>query len=345
MRDSKYFRVVWVYNYRKIIKSDSNMKIVKIFLVSLAFIFNSLMAADRTMVDIETNYGTMTVELYPEKAPITVANFLQYVDANYYTDLIFHRIVTGIAFQIIQGGGFTENLSGKNTFAAIQNEADNGLSNSRGTIAMARTSEPHSATSQFYFNLIDNTAFDYTSATANGWGYTVFGEIIAGLDIMDAIAAVPTSTLSVSTGSSIVQIPDFPTSTVKILAVRRKEAQLNFTALQSEYQVGDNLVISLSESDISRSEKLDLWAGIAAPDGNFYYFTGNPQIPLSSTPAAFQSNVDVADTQHAIYSLNVPAGLTGTYTVYAIFNTVGSDLSQLSQTLRSNIATTQVIFK
>jgi len=202
---------------------------------------------------------------------------------------------------------------------------------------MARTSEPHSATSQFYFNLVDNTALDYTSATTSGWGYAVFGEIIDGLEVMDAIAAVPTGTVS--------GVPNLPLSAVKILGARRKEAQLNFSTLQSEYQSGDNLVISLSESDITRSETLDLWVAAAVPDGSFLYFTGDTNSPLTSTPTAFQSSVSSTDTQHDVYSLNVPAGLTGTYTVYAIFNTLGSDLSNLSQTLRSNIATTQVIFK
>jgi len=310
------------------------MNIIKILLIVLSLSFSILHAADRTIVDIETNYGTMTVELFPDKAPITVANFLTYVDANYYTDLIFHRVISGF---VIQGGTATEDLLVKSTLAPIQNEADNGLNNDRGTIAMARTSDPHSATSQFYFNLVDNDALNYTSSTTNGWGYAVFGEIIEGLDVMDKIGAVQTGTVS--------GVPNLPLSAVKMLGVRRREAQLNFDQPQSEYQVGETLTISLNENDLSRTEALDLWVGLAMPDGSFLYFTGNSQSPLSTTPTAFQTNVASNTTLHNIYSLNVSAGLSGTYTLYAVFNSPGSDLNQLSQTLRSNIASTQITIK
>jgi len=310
------------------------MQTFKMFILTLLVFFQSAYAADRTIVDIETNYGTMAVELYPDKAPITVANFLTYVDANYYTDLIFHRVMSGF---VIQGGTANAELFVKNTLAPIQNEADNGLKNDRGTIAMARTTEPHSATSQFYFNLVDNDALNYTSSTTSGWGYAVFGEIIEGLDVMDAIGAVPTGTVS--------GVPNLPLSSVTMLGVRRREGQLQFAQPQSEYQTGETLTISLTETAISRSETLDLWVGLAMPDGSFLYFTSNTQSPLSTEPAAFQRNVTASTTQHNIFSFQVTPGLTGSYTIYAIFNSPGSDLSRLSETLRSNIATTQITIK
>lgn len=294
----------------------------------------TIWAADRTIVDMETNFGTMTIELYPDKAPITVENFLQYVDANYYTDVIFHRVISGF---VIQAGAIENDLIVKPTLAPIQNEADNGLSNDRGTIAMARETAPHSATSQFYFNLVDNHALNYTSATTAGWGYAVFGEIIEGLDTMDAIGSVMTGRVN--------NIPDFPLATVQILGVRRREGQLSFSSLHNEYQEGDTLTITLGETDLVRTETLDLWAGLAMPNGTFLYFTGDSQNPFSTTPTAFQSQVAVEQTEHPIYSMTIPPGLSGTYTLYGIFNQPGSDLSQLSQTLRSNIATTQITIK
>jgi len=142
-------------------------------------------------VEIQTNLGKFVVELYPEKAPITVKNFLRYVDEGFYNGTIFHRVIPGF---VIQGGGFTTDLTPKPTHPPIQNEAGNGLKNERGTIAMARTSEIHSATSQFYINLKDNPFLDYTSPTPEGYGYAVFGRVISGMEVVDKIATIPTGT-------------------------------------------------------------------------------------------------------------------------------------------------------
>ncbi len=148
--------------------------------------------ADKTAskVLIKTNLGEMTVELYPDKAPKSVENFLAYVNGKFYDGTIFHRVIDNF---MIQGGGFTPELRQKATRPAIENEAKNGLSNSRGTLAMARTGDPNSATAQFFINVVDNPRLDFTSeANGSTWGYCVFGKVISGLDVVDKIKAVPT---------------------------------------------------------------------------------------------------------------------------------------------------------
>lgn len=141
------------------------------------------------MVKLQTSLGEITLELDAEKAPATVANFLEYVDSGFYDNTIFHRVIDGF---MIQGGGFEPGMSQKPTNAPIQNEANNGLSNNAYTIAMARTPNPHSATAQFFINVADNEFLDFTSPTANGWGYCVFGKVVDGTDIVDKIRQVKT---------------------------------------------------------------------------------------------------------------------------------------------------------
>lgn len=138
-------------------------------------------------VEMQTSLGTIVIELNSEKAPITVKNFLQYANDGFYNGTVFHRVIDGF---MIQGGGFTKDMGEKPTGAQIQNEAKNGLKNQRGTIAMARRSDPHSATAQFFINHKDNPALDYPSQ--DGWGYAVFGKVTQGLDVVDKIAKVPT---------------------------------------------------------------------------------------------------------------------------------------------------------
>jgi peptidyl-prolyl cis-trans isomerase A (cyclophilin A)/peptidyl-prolyl cis-trans isomerase B (cyclophilin B) len=140
-------------------------------------------------VVFETNHGNITLELYPDKAPKSVANFTDYVRAGHYDGTVFHRVIPGF---MAQGGGFTAELSQKPTNAPITNEADNGLKNDRGTIAMARTGEPHSASAQFFINVADNAFLNFSAPTRQGWGYAVFGKVTAGMDVVDAIVALPT---------------------------------------------------------------------------------------------------------------------------------------------------------
>lgn len=143
-----------------------------------------------TQVTIKTSLGDIQLELDAEKAPITVENFVSIANSGYYTDTIFHRVINGF---MVQGGGLTADMSNKSSGTApIQNEANNGLSNDRGTIAMARTMEPHSATSQFFINHKDNGFLNHTGENPQGWGYAVFGKVTEGMDVVDAIADVAT---------------------------------------------------------------------------------------------------------------------------------------------------------
>lgn len=138
---------------------------------------------------INTNLGTIEVQLDAKSAPVSVSNFITYVNSGFYNGKIFHRVIPGF---MIQGGGFDKNMIQAPTNASIKNEADNGLMNSKYTISMARTSIPDSATSQFFINVANNTSLDYTSKTDAGWGYAVFGKVIKGTDVVDKIAMVPT---------------------------------------------------------------------------------------------------------------------------------------------------------
>jgi cyclophilin family peptidyl-prolyl cis-trans isomerase len=147
----------------------------------------SIAAFAAPTVEMQTSQGTILIELDSEKSPKTVQNFLQYTRDGYYNDTIFHRVIDGF---MIQGGGFTKNMNEKQTGSAIQNEAKNGLKNLRGTIAMARRGDPHSATAQFFINHKDNAMLDYPGQ--DGWGYAVFGKVVKGLDVVDKIAKVPT---------------------------------------------------------------------------------------------------------------------------------------------------------
>lgn len=142
------------------------------------------------MVKLTTNFGDITLELNAEKAPITVANFLSYVEKGFYDGVIFHRVINDF---MIQGGGFDVDMKQKPTDAPIKNEADNGLSNDKYTIAMARTMVPDSASAQFFINVKDNDFLNFSAPTTQGWGYCVFGKVVEGMDVVDKIKAVKTA--------------------------------------------------------------------------------------------------------------------------------------------------------
>ena len=167
-------------------------------------------AGDAPKVALETDKGKIVLELYPDKAPKTVQNFLDYVDAGHYNNTIFHRVIPNF---MIQGGGMGASMKEKPTKAPIKNEADNGLKNQRGTIAMARTQVPDSATAQFFINTVDNGFLDFKSKTVQGWGYAVFGKVVEGMEVVDAIAKVKTG----SRGGH----QDVPVDTVMIITASR----------------------------------------------------------------------------------------------------------------------------
>ncbi|MEZ2683828.1 peptidylprolyl isomerase B [Proteus vulgaris] len=142
------------------------------------------------MVTFHTNYGDIVINTFADKAPATVENFLDYCKEGFYDNTIFHRVINGF---MIQGGGFEPGMNQKATKAPVRNEANNGLANNRGTLAMARTNDPHSATAQFFINVADNDFLNFRAENANGWGYCVFAEVVEGMDVVDKIKAVSTS--------------------------------------------------------------------------------------------------------------------------------------------------------
>jgi peptidyl-prolyl cis-trans isomerase B (cyclophilin B) len=148
-------------------------------------------AKDSIMVELHTNHGVIKLELNAEKAPKTVANFLEYVKKGHYDGTVFHRVIDGF---MIQGGGFEAGMKQKPTEAPIENEANNGLKNERGSIAMARTNDPHSASAQFFINVADNDFLNHSSPTPQGWGYAVFGKVVDGQDVVEKIKKVKTGT-------------------------------------------------------------------------------------------------------------------------------------------------------
>jgi cyclophilin family peptidyl-prolyl cis-trans isomerase len=162
-------------------------------------------------VRLDTDQGTIELELDPERAPKSVENFLQYVDAGHYDGTVFHRVIPGF---MAQGGGFTASYDKKAVREGVENEAHNGVKNLRGTVAMARTSEPHSATSQFFVSVKDNAFLDHTGKTPAGWGYTVFAKVVSGMDVVDKIVGVPT-------GARGPFAKDAPLEPVVIKSVRR----------------------------------------------------------------------------------------------------------------------------
>jgi peptidyl-prolyl cis-trans isomerase B (cyclophilin B) len=188
-------------------------------ILTLSFAFFSLLffstkpyAEENTInVIIKTTKGDMTVELYKDKAPVTVENFLSYVDSQFYDGTIFHRVIKDF---MIQGGGLTPDFIEKETNNPIKNEADNGLKNDKYTIAMARTMDPHSATCQFFINHTDNDFLNHTAKTEDGWGYCVFGKVIGGTDVVEAIANTKTMTAH--------GMRDVPSETIEIISIRRK---------------------------------------------------------------------------------------------------------------------------
>ena len=159
------------------------------FVAALLVLMLAMPVWAQPTVQINTNLGPIVVELNSEKAPKTVANFLEYVKSGFYTGTIFHRVISRF---MIQGGGMTKDMVEKPTRPAIRNEADNGLKNEVGSIAMARTNDPHSATSQFFINVNDNAFLDFRSKDETGWGYAVFGKVTEGMDLVQKISKSPT---------------------------------------------------------------------------------------------------------------------------------------------------------
>lgn len=186
------------------------------FTLCLAMLTTSVFAANPS-VEIKTNLGAIQIELYADKAPKTVENFLNYVKDDYYNGTVFHRVIAGF---MIQGGGFDQNYAQRPTRQPIENEAWNGLKNIIGTIAMARTNEPHSATAQFFINVANNNFLDYTASTMQGYGYAVFGKVTAGMEVVKNIAGT-------ATGASGPFNRDVPQKMIVIESIKLLPASAN----------------------------------------------------------------------------------------------------------------------
>jgi len=190
------------------------MKKILLSVLILAVMTGTSMGQEKAnphpQVVLETTLGEIVLELYADKAPLTVKNFLGYMEAGFYSKTIFHRVIPGF---MIQGGGFSRDMQKKPTQAPIKNEAFNGLKNDRGTIAMARTQAPHSASSQFFINTVDNAFLNYKSQTMSGWGYAVFGKVVKGMEVVDAISKVATGIQG--------RFRDVPKVPVEIIKVRK----------------------------------------------------------------------------------------------------------------------------
>jgi len=186
------------------------MKIAFISALSVLAAVSPVAAGENPKVLMDTSNGQLTIELYADKAPETVKNFLAYVDAGFYNGTIFHRVIPGF---MIQGGGFTPEMQQKATRPPIRIESGNGLKNLRGTLAMARTQDPNSATAQFFINSVDNAFLNFTAKTTQGWGYAVFGRVVQGMEVVDEISKVKTGAKGMHR--------DVPVETVTITGVKR----------------------------------------------------------------------------------------------------------------------------
>ena len=165
------------------------MVATRTFVAALTLLASLSVAEANPQVEMKTSMGTVVIELYPENAPLTVGNFLQYVKDRHYDGTVFHRVIPGF---MVQGGGFAADFSEKPARKPVRNEAVNGLKNETGTIAMARTPDPHSATAQFFINVADNESLDFRFPTQEGYGYCVFGKVVKGMDVVNRIVKVPT---------------------------------------------------------------------------------------------------------------------------------------------------------
>ena len=192
----------------------AHMLIARTLVAALFVILSTTAMAADPQVELKTSAGTIVLELYPDKAPKTVENFIQYAKDGFYNGTMFHRVIAGF---MIQGGGFTTDFKQKQTRAPVRNEAETGLKNATGTIAMARTSDPHSATAQFFINVADNAMLDFKFPTEQGYGYCAFGKVVKGMDVVERIAKV-------ATGPGPATHRDVPVKPIVIESVRVLDA-------------------------------------------------------------------------------------------------------------------------
>jgi len=194
-------------------KNNANKRIIEVIgiILVVSFIIMQIYSHNKMYAIIKTNYGEIKIELFKEQSPITVENFVSYAKSGFYNGTVFHRIISNF---MIQGGGFTPDMVQKETSSPIENEANNGLSNEIGTIAMARTNEINSATSQFFINVANNTFLDYVDD--NNYGYAVFGKVVSGMDVVEQIKNVQTTTKTMTIQGYEIPFDDWPVEDVII---------------------------------------------------------------------------------------------------------------------------------
>ncbi len=298
---------------------------MKAFAVFLACLLSVSTLAAAPHVLIKTSLGDIEVELNQDKAPISVANFLSYVQSGYYAGTIFHRVYPGF---VAQGGGLLPNLTEKKpTAAPIVNEAGNGLKNLRGTIAMARLPDPNSATSQFYFNLVDNSSLDQSSS--NGFGYAVFGKVVNGMSVVDAMTKIPTTTVG---GYEYV-----PTTPITILSAAVVAATPSFSASVTASGTAAaqtlDLVVAPGSADLNKAAHT--FAAAVLPNGATYMLTPNGVQAFDlNAPAAFAAGYLQASASYRLISGLNTAGLAGT-TIYAGYGLGTNPQNALSELLSS----------
>lgn len=284
----------------------------------------------------------MLIGLYDEAASQTVSNFLAYVENKFYDQTIFHRTIDG---SFIQGGGYTYQASSEATLPpqlqkkeeGLLNAIDleKGLSNVCGTLSMARLASPNTAQSQFFINTTDNTYLDYQNDTSPG--YAVFGQVIEGMLVADTISQVVTEVMPATlNNNTTITLRDIPKEVIEIESIRPPIWPLNFEPIQTSYKTGEILKISLNESlgAFPRQEVLDLWVAVQTPN-EFIYITPSG---FSTIPTAFIRSVPKDQTNHSILNFIVPEGLTGQFTLYAIFNSLNEGIQNIDKNRRSNIA-------
>lgn len=254
-----------------------NNNTIRGVLLPLLFLILYSLPATAEKVKLTTNHGDIIIELNSEKSPITVENFLTYVDDGFYDGTVFHRVIKSF---MIQAGGMTETLQQKSTYPPIKNEANNGLSNRRGTIAMGRTTAAHSANSHFFINTVNNTFLDHKDTTSGSrWGYCVFGEVIEGMEVVDAIEKVQTGSQS--------GMQDVPLSSVIIVSAKRVDKEAIVPSKNEELLP---LITSCNKSVITVYSKSASVISILSPQGrilkgNIVLHRGNNTITVSDLPS------------------------------------------------------------
>jgi len=314
-----------------------NNKIYCSLFLFASITLSSELFAQATLVDIVSNKGVITVELSDDGAPVTAANFLRYVEEEFYDNTLFHRVIPEF---MVQGGGYdADTKEVKSTHKAIALETNVGLSNLRGTIAMARRIDPNynSATTQFFINSENNSSnLDYQGASSPG--YAVFGQVINGMDVVDSISEEKTESALLNNSAAI----NVPVDPIIIDTIRLRQGELSFGEQFKVYTEGETITVQLDEGGIERHLPLDLWVAIISPENQLIFVTNNA---FTNIPTAFQLNVPTLVNSHPIFNFTIPEGFTGSYTLLAIFNQPGADLSDLKHSLRSNIAQSLIEIK